>query len=298
MQGLVSKASVEFSNNPSSTGPPPDIVSISSSKYRFDQSGKVKVYHKSISKSVVDAKWHDEIDQQLVEERLHHIFGNKRHRQLTGSYVYLSEARYQNNLFRADPNYYTMKDLGRGWHDLAYVKSHKPAAGDKLASFPVQLLGFIRVESVSTPVHVAAAHMPKQYGLSNTDLQIAEGAEFALVHEMKFDTHPNRPHAQTKLLSIAHKQLTPELNALAISIIRVSDIQGTCLGVPNLGAIEESVGRTHQTVFKIRETLDHAYIIIQPRANWPNLYRAGIEEWHAGWSTPNPRKRSAPGYPS
>ena len=75
-------------------------------------------------------------------------------------------------LHRADPVYYTSREHGRGWHDLAMAKNPCGTATDVV---PFQLLGFLRFDDLDGEFQI-----PKKYKCSNR--KVEKGTELAVVH--------------------------------------------------------------------------------------------------------------------
>lgn len=235
-----------------------------------DGEGKVKT----------DKEWHDKALKECLEPFLFmavcsEMDGERSDRlpYYTSAEIFLGGSSSPPTLFRADPAFHSLKGTGRGWHDLAIARNPASLEPSLVA---VQLLGFLRFDSL-----LETFKLDKRYNCREPS--VTRHSEWAIVHAFtRKPTIPHHPegrgltpgrlHPDSRLLSACRKKCTggtPE-----VFLVALDDITETCIGVPNLCAIETVAGRDSDYCVKHKD--NHEYVFVQPRSMWADLYKDWI----------------------
>lgn len=189
-------------------------------------------------------------------------------------------------LLRADPAHHTMDGIKFatfsgdrcGWHDLAISKN--PAVPDG-PDVPVQILGFLKFDSPTQGFIMPATH-------NCAAPAVAEGSEWAIVHAFKnkLGEDCRKANEQSRLLTLNQKRLADLRNtALKVPklfLVRLEDMKGKCIGVPNVSAVErvteaEMKGQQKRKEWVFR-TDPTEYIFVESADKWAQIYKDHIEQ--------------------
>ena len=254
------------------TKPPPmrSLARVSCSRFKVGRDGKIDTCGK---------EWHDKELLPAVEAFLRLAvcapMACDSLNYYTEANIALGEHVKRNILFRADPAHHSQRRTNSGWHDLAIAKNPTASVSPEVA---IQMFGFLRFDNLKRPFILA-----KKY--NNRQLLVEAGSEWAICHAfiskppVPWHTEgrrvgPGRLHTESRLLSVSRKKLgkVGDTNLLApeFFLVPLEDIRDTCIGVPNLQAVETIAGKDSDYCLEITD--DHEYIFVQSREKWPLLY--------------------------
>ena len=93
------------------------------------------------------------------------------------------------------------------------------------------------------------------------------------------------PHPQSCLLSASSKK-TERDGAPSFFLVRVDEIVGPCIGVPDVSAAD--VKKENKIDYKFFKRTDHTYMFVEPKSKWAALYKKWIiRECKSAWSMNN-----------
>jgi hypothetical protein len=268
---VVERTAMDFGQNytKAASSQTSNTIHIKSVQYIFNNDCKLfsnKLHSNNLG-------WHDPALQGQVESFLALVFGKQSGAvNRNGIYHFCAEAKIRGVLYRAHPAYHTTNGLTRGWHDFAMVSrySTRRKAGQKTLpnTFPVQLIGFVKVHRLPSPYWIKDVHTPEPYRRGGKEcLSVQEQSVFAIVRYLEPSYNDALPHFQSRLLS--HGKMKN-----GIFLVSVTDIQKPCIAIPDLEAQEKKEDeQKRETYYDIEPTHDKDYIFVLPRSEWASFYR-------------------------
>ena len=203
------------------------------------------------------ARWVESGLQECVEALFHEfVFPN-----LSGDTAKLSmfnTCTKNQVLYRADPNHYTEKGIGQGWHDWAL------ADWGSNGLIPAHLLCFVEITGIKDG---------KSFTVHNST--VGDEGVFAVIHSI---TGPLlhalktwEPHIECRLFKRGVKETIVRAHGVSpmLSLIHMDSIHAPCIGVPDME--EDFVSKT------LRPTPDLGFIFISPRTEWSEIYQSWIK---------------------
>ena len=250
---------------------------VSSPKFVFDSRGEMSAYKNTPKTNCTE--FHDTKLQGQVSGFLRTAVCEPMNMSEGETLTYYTEARVNDQLYRADPVFYTLRGENRGWHDVA-MATHPHHKQKKV---PVQLLGFLRFDNLQKPFDI-----PRQFKKFNS--RVDNKTRLAIVHA--FESAPKEPfhptdsskdekekaiqeklHRQSRLLSVGKKILKQDGGQQdGLFLIRVEEIKEPCLAVPDVTAIAVQKGRAVNYTF----TPAKRYIFVKSRSKWAEIYKTWI----------------------
>ena len=249
--------------------PKKEKVGVSSPKFVFDAGGQMSAYKKGSS-----CDFHDTALQGRVSEFIRENVCKRMNMREGETLSYCTEAKVNGVLYRADPVFYTLRGTRRGWHDIAMAINPQR----QKQKVPVQLLGFLRFDNLQHPFDIPTDIKKYNRRVDNT-------TQLAIVHV--FESAPKEPfhptdssrekekeklHRQSRLLSVG-KMISDEGTGLpSLFLIRVEDIEETCLAVPDVTAVTVRKGRADHYTY----TEGERFIFVKSRSKWAETYKTWI----------------------
>ena len=250
---------------------------VSSPKFVFDSRGEMSAYKNTPKTNCTE--FHDTKLQGQVSGFLRTAVCEPMNMSEGETLTYYTEARVNDQLYRADPVFHTLRGENRGWHDVA-MATHPHHKQKKV---PVQLLGFLRFDNLQKPFDI-----PRQFKKFNS--RVDNKTRLAIVHA--FESAPKEPfhptdsskdekekaiqeklHRQSRLLSVGKKILKQDGGQQdGLFLIRVEEIKEPCLAVPDVTAVAVQKGRAVNYTF----TPAKRYIFVKSRSKWAEIYKTWI----------------------